>query len=309
MSKILVVGLNPAWQRVLTLPAFKPGSVNRARQSQSLASGKGLNAAKVLARLGHDVSVLQILAGENGRHCLEACGAWKVRSLHVRTQGNTRECITILSEKGEEGPSATEVIEPFYVDDPELTAQLLARIPSGAAYDAILICGSVPRGVGEFIYAHILKKTRAAHVLWDSAMGLTPEILERISWIKVNAEEFAKLSGSPSGAWPATLITEGAKPARVSHSKSADGTYPLPPLPNSRHTVNPIGAGDTVTAVLADGLLRKLNPEAAVRRALAFGMASCLSPLPAEYDPADAASLELQIQLERSEPRKELESR
>lgn len=293
MAKILVVGLNPAWQRVLSLPALRSGEVNRARQTQSLASGKGINAAKVLARMGHDVSLLQILAGENGRHCLEACGAWKVRSLHVRTQGNTRESITLLSE---EDHSATEIIEPFFVDDPELTSQLLARIPAGADYDAVLICGTVPRGVGEFIYAHILKKTKAARILWDSAMGLTPEVLEHVSWIKVNAEEFTRLSAVITGSRPEALITEGPKAARVLHSKSADGIYRLPPLPKLR---NPIGAGDTVTAVLTDGLLRGLTEEASVRRALAFGMASCLSPLPAEYDPADAASLEPQIQLER----------
>jgi sugar/nucleoside kinase (ribokinase family) len=122
-------------------------------------------------------------------------------------------------------------------------------------------------------------------------------VLEHLSWIKVNAEEFARLSivinGSISGSRPAVLITEGPKAARVLHSKSADGMYRLPTLPKLR---NPIGAGDTVTAVLADGLLRGLTEEASVRRALAFGMASCLSPLPAEYDPADAASLEPQIQ-------------
>jgi len=292
MAKILVAGLNPAWQRVLSLPSFLPGKVNRAQQSQSLASGKGLNAAKVLARLGHDVSILQILAGETGRHCLEACGAWKVRSLHVRTKGQTRECITVLSE---EDRSATEIIEPFFVDDPELTSQLLARIPMDSKYDAILICGSVPRGIGEFIYANILKRTRAKHVLWDSAMGLTPEALERISWIKVNAEEYAHLSTIAGTLSSSVLITEGGKAARVLNAGGANGTYGLPPLPRLR---NPIGAGDTVTAVLADGLLGGLDKEAAVRRALAFGMASCLTPLPAEYDPSDAASLELQVQKE-----------
>ncbi len=292
MAKILVVGLNPAWQRVLSLPSLRPGAVNRARATQSLASGKGLNAAKILSRMGHDVSVLQILAGEYGRHCMEACGAWKLRSLHVRTQGETRECVTLLSE---EDRSATEVVEPFKVEDPELSAQLLARIPPGARYDAVLICGSVPHGVAEFIYASILKKIQATHVVWDSEMGLTPEAMARVSWIKVNAEEFARLSSVATEAWPAVLITEGPKAARVLHSKSADGIYPLPPLAKSR---NPIGAGDTVTAVLADGLLQGLDKEACVRRALACGMASCLSLLPAEYNPADAAALESKIQRE-----------
>jgi 1-phosphofructokinase len=294
MARILVAGLNPAWQKVLSLPPLQPGQGNRAGVSWSLASGKGINSAKALARLGHDVSVLQILAGENGRRCQEACGKWNLRSLHVRTRGETRECITLLS--GEDG-CATEIIEPFTVTDPGLTQQLLGRIDINAAYDAVMICGTVPNGVPESIYGDILGKTKTALVLWDSVTGLTPELLKRISWIKVNAEEFARLSTMAEASWPAVLLTEGPNPARVLHSHSADGTYRLPPLAKMR---NPIGAGDTVNAALMDGLLRGLNEEAAVRRALAFGMASCLSPLPAEFDPAEAQALEAKIRKDPS---------
>ena len=75
MAKILVVGLNPAWQKVLCFRDFRPGEVNRAVSLDALASGKGINTAKVLRRLGHEVWLLQILGGDNGRRCQEACEA------------------------------------------------------------------------------------------------------------------------------------------------------------------------------------------------------------------------------------------
>ena len=292
MAKILATGLNPAWQRVLTLPTLQPGAVNRVHVAGLLASGKGINAAKVLARMGHEVSLLQILAGENGRRCQEACGKWNIHSLHVRAHGEMRTCTTLLSESD---GAATEIIEPFSVEDPDLTEQILARIKPNSVFDAVLICGTVPHGIPESIYGDILRQVKPANVLWDSVTGLTPKLLDRVSWLKMNAEEFASLSSLTAASRPKALITEGAKAARVLHSGSADGTYVLPPLAK---TLNPIGAGDTVTAALADGLLRGLGEEPAVRRALSFGMASCLSPLPADYNPQDAQALELKIRKE-----------
>ncbi len=292
MAKILVAGLNPAWQKVLSLPSLQLGSVNRARESWTLASGKGINAAKVLARLGHEVSLLQILAGENGQRCLADCESWKIRSLHVWTQGETRECITLLSETG----PATEIIEPFSVTEANIAQDLLLQIKNDPTYDAVVICGTLPPGIPESLYADILNIVPASLVIWDSVMGLTPELLKRISWIKLNAEEFAKFPASENSQ-SSVLITDGPNGARVLHSNAADGQYALPLFNGIR---NPIGAGDTVTAALTDGIIRRLDTEASVKRALAFGSASCLSPLPAEFDPAEAAALESQIRKEKS---------
>ena len=83
MAPILVVGLNPAWQKILEFEVLEPGEVNRARSLVQLASGKGMNAAKVLRRLGHEVHLLQVLGGSNGQRCLEGCMSLGIRSLHA----------------------------------------------------------------------------------------------------------------------------------------------------------------------------------------------------------------------------------
>jgi sugar/nucleoside kinase (ribokinase family) len=59
--------------------------------------------------------------------------------------------------------------------------------------------------------------------------------------------------------------------------------------------VNPIGAGDAVAAVFVDGILRGLNPLAAASAALAAASASCLNPLPSEWDRADAERFEREM--------------
>src|SRR5688572_2737004 len=113
MARILVAGLNPAWQKILEFGAFAPGEVNRATSLIQMGSGKGMNAAKVLRRLGHEVHLLQVLGGANGQRCLVASQALGLRSLHVWIEEETRTCVTLVDRaRG----TATEVIEPFGIE-------------------------------------------------------------------------------------------------------------------------------------------------------------------------------------------------
>jgi 1-phosphofructokinase len=283
-----VAGLNPAWQQVFVLPGLRTGEVNRAGAYRALASGKGLNAAKVLARRGHAVSILQILAGASGKRVLEACSALGVRSLHVRTEGETRACATLLHDG-----RATEIIAPFSVADAALPDQLLGRVRDGAAYDALLICGTMPGGLPDGLHAALAARVRAPLLLWDSVAGLTEGLLPRVSWIKVNAEEHRALAPllERSPARPSLLITDGAAPAAARIAEAAWRCTVPPP----EAVLNPIGAGDTVAAMLADGLLRGLDARAAIAGALAAASASCANLLPAEWEPREAARIERDI--------------
>jgi fructose-1-phosphate kinase PfkB-like protein len=292
MSRVLVVGLNPAWQRILEVPLLRPGHVHRAVDSLETASGKGINAAKALARLGHETSLLQVLGGETGKRCLSACESWKVRSLHAWVVTDTRVCSTLRHEDGR----ATEIIEPFAVRETGLEENLLGLAARETPFDALLFCGSVPSGISAAIYGKILEAVPAPVVIWDSVMGLTSDLLPRISWLKVNASEYADLRSVLREArekFPSILITAGPDPALVRNSGEADGAYRIPEL---QGVGNPIGAGDTVAAGLADALLRGLPPESALRQALALGTASCLSPRPAEWDENRVKTLAPEIQ-------------
>lgn len=290
MAKILVAGVNPAWQQVFALPHLRPGEVQRATESFALASGKGMNAAKVLAGLGHEVSLLQMVAGTYGLRMVEACETLGIRSLHVTVPGETRTATTLLHDG-----KTTEIIGNFRVDDPSVGDALLARIPDGAEYDALLVCGTLPQGLGDDFHRALLARlpaARAARVVWDAVAGLDAVTAPRVTWLKVNAAEHALLKRrlEEFSARPATLVTDGPDKARVEHSPAA-GAYALPRV----EALNPIGAGDTVTAMLTDGLLSGLPEPECVRRALAAGTASCLSPLPAVWDAEDAARFEREI--------------
>ena len=287
MAKILVAGVNPAWQQVFLLPALKAGEVQRATESFALASGKGMNAAKTLAARGHEVSLLQVVAGPYGRRMVEACAALGIRSLHVEAVGETRIATTLLHEG-----MTTEIIGNFRVEDPALDDALLEKIPAGETWDALLICGTLPAGIREDFYGRVLERADAARVIWDSVAGLDARAAAKITWLKVNEAEHAALKPALDGYESnfATLITKGPDGAAVLNSTGA-GAYRLPRV----EALSPIGAGDSVTAMLTDGLLRGLDDTACVRRALAAGTASCLSPLPAVWNPEDADRFEKEI--------------
>jgi fructose-1-phosphate kinase PfkB-like protein len=303
MAKVLVCGLNPAWQQVFVLRSLRVGAVNRAGEFFAMASGKGLNVAKVLARAGHQVSLLQVLAGENGRRVLDECARLGVRSLHAWADGETRVCTTLID--GEE--KSTEIIAPFSaLPGDRISAALLERVRPEEKFDALLICGTMPSGLEEGLYGSLAARVPAPLLIWDSVAEISVDTLPRLTWLKVNAEEYrglAPLLGrlrekSPGASSPSLLITEGAAPATVHLAKTAETWKSA--VPRLAGVLNPIGAGDTATAMLADGLLRGLDARAAVACALAASSASCLHPLPAEWDSGDAARLEREVQWTRA---------
>lgn len=298
MAKILVVGLNPAWQKVLEFPSFRLGEVNRAKISASMASGKGFNAAKVLRRFGHEVWLLQILGGENGRRCLAACEAKGIRSLHVWSGGETRQCLTLLSGAGE--ASATELIEPFRVEEPGVGEALLDSLPAGgSAFDAVAVCGSAPPGSGDGIYDRLLDRLRPGISVIDAWQGLAAETLTRATCVKLNLAERESLLdrlGAESLGEALFLVTAGSGDATVWKSGSVQARLRPPGVSGP---LNPIGAGDTVTAGVVHGLLQGRDASEAFRHALAMGTASCLERLPAEYSQEEYERLLPLVELRR----------
>ena len=287
MAKILVVGLNPAWQTTLEFDALAMGEVNRAKTTASLASGKGINTAKVLRRMGHEVWLLQILGGGNGELCLEGCETFGIRSLVAWVDEETRSCITLLDAKT---GTATEVIEPFAVGKPDLDRELLAKLPSDPqAYDALVLCGTVPQGVSGDIYQTIIARFKPKVKVVDAWQGLDAESLLNTTCVKMNALELAALKERVGGAFaksdrPLFAITAGAGEAYMVQGGQTLAYFTPPRLSGP---VNPIGAGDTVTAGLVHHLLLGLETPESFRRALAMGSASCIDRVPAEFSDED----------------------
>ncbi|MGO2149380.1 PfkB family carbohydrate kinase, partial [Halomonas sp.] len=65
MARVITVTLNPALDLAFDLEELTLGTVNRPRNAQLEAAGKGVNVARVLASLGHHVVVSGFLGRDN----------------------------------------------------------------------------------------------------------------------------------------------------------------------------------------------------------------------------------------------------
>ena len=114
----LIVGLNPAYQKIITIPKLTLGSVNRASEPISVSiGGKGQNVLLSSACI--------IQNKEDMPHLLQFCGKGyegdtlielmsnlysdnqRINELTVRNEGKVRTCMTLISNS-----ETTEVIEP-----------------------------------------------------------------------------------------------------------------------------------------------------------------------------------------------------
>ncbi|MFB3904653.1 MAG: 1-phosphofructokinase family hexose kinase [Acidobacteriota bacterium] len=299
MAKILVTGLNPAWQKVLEFEELKAGHVNRALSSTELGSGKGLNVGLVLGRLGHEVSLVQVLGGINGARLKAYCRERRIESVDIDVRCETRVCSTLIDWATGQ---VTELIEPFsVVAEERVKERLLNALKAGSGWDALIMSGSAPAGLEPGVYLEIARQAQAPLVVLDVVRELTSELLTQAHVLKINAHEQQELKRR-GVTHPLILVTDGPRTARLFDRRTGsmqETWYRLPALSGVR---NPIGAGDTVTAWLTHELLRGKPVTDAFRQALAAGSASCLTLLPGEYDEGKRQEIAAQIEVRVRRP-------
>lgn len=292
MAKVLVVGMNPAWQITLEFESFHWGHVNKAVARHEFVAGKGQNVARVLSRFGHEAWLLQVVGGAYGQRLEEQLRREGVQLLNVRVAAETRVCSTIIDRASKQ---VTELVEPFVVGPEEdALRRALELIPSKpGSFDAVLYCGTVPAGMNPSLYLEIQRRVNPAFSVLDSFREIPRELLREVNCVKINVQEYEELENSDPG-WesrldkvPAILLTDGPRAARLlanEEGKRHEWRFHLPVLESLQ---NPIGAGDTVTAVFAHFVLSGTQLPEAFRQALAAGSASCRTLLPGVYREED----------------------
>lgn len=301
MKKIAVLGPNPAWQKTLFFKNFVRGAVNRARRMEELPSGKGINFCRALKCHGKAESLLiQFCGGQNGAR-IDAALASEGMAFHsVSVPGGTRCCVTCLDETEQ---VMTELIEPSFPAPPEAAEAMLERFAgelgsaSGAAF-----CGSLPDGTDPRLYVRAAELAAKSGVLLlidafrdlDPVFAAGPRVV-----LKINREELAKLAETDDTAaglrrvfarFPAlkyAAITDGPGKAFAFDGRRF-AVYALPVLAK---VANPIGCGDTASAVLLSELCAGNDLFEGFRQALAAASANCLNSTPGHFLPEEAAEL------------------
>ncbi|MET8823995.1 1-phosphofructokinase family hexose kinase [Streptomyces rochei] len=290
---ILTVTLNTALDITYRVPGLRPHASHRVTEVTERPGGKGLNVARVLAALGHPVTVTGFAGGSTGATVRASlAGVPGVVDALVPVAGATRRTVAVVDERTGD---TTQLNEPGPVVAPaEWNAfqEAYEGLLAGAA--AVALCGSLPPGVPVGAYAGLVRTARAAGVpvlLDTSGEPLRRGVAARPDLIKPNADELAELTGSHEPL-RATQAARRRGARSVVASLGAAGLLAETPegrwraAPPAQVRGNPTGAGDSAVAGLLSGLVEHLPWPDRLARAVALSAATVLSPVAGEFDRA-----------------------
>ena len=281
MAKILTITLNPALDLTVRVPHLEPGEVNRSQALLSHAAGKGLNVAQVLADLGHSLTVSGFL-GEDNQQAFNALFARRgFADAFIRVPGETRSNIKLAEDDGR----VTDINGPGpHVNDLAQHALLDKLDHIAASHDAVVVAGSLPRGVSaQWLRELVLRlKALGCKVILDTSGEALKEGLRAGPWlVKPNAEELSEALGRPVSsvesqvAAATELQTLGISHVVISHGADgvnwfSRGTQPLQAQPPKVRVASTVGAGDSLLAGMVHGLISGHSPEQTLRSATAI---------------------------------------
>ncbi|MFF7599256.1 1-phosphofructokinase family hexose kinase [Streptomyces mirabilis] len=288
---ILTVTPNTALDITYRVRSLRPHTAHRVTEVTERPGGKGLNVARVLAALGHDVTVTGFAGGVTGRALRDQLADTPgVVDALIPVEGATRRTIAVVDTTTGD---STQLNEP----GPEITPAEWAAFQE--AYEVLLrsasavaLCGSLPPGVPVGAYAGLIRAARAAAVpvlLDTSGEPLRRGIAARPDIVKPNADELAELTGSHEPL-QATRDARRRGAHAVVASLGAQGLLAHTPdglwraIPPRRVHGNPTGAGDSAVAGLLSGLVEGLTWPERLARAVALSAATVLAPVAGEFD-------------------------
>ncbi len=291
---ILTVTVNAALDVTYGVDDVDWNGVNRVRGVHRRAGGKGVNVARVLTALGHEVLAVGLAGGPTGDAVLADLSAAGVPAAFTPIGGETRTTLAVRAAR-----RTTLFNEPGPVVTPGELARFLdayERALGGAS--AVVISGSLPRGLPADLYA-TLAAVAARHdvpaVVDADGAPLRHAPAGRPAVLKPNAEELARALRPDAGE--ALDIATGARLLRdegagsVVVSLGADGVLAATPEGTWRARMpyrvegNPTGAGDALVAGLALGLVEGTPWPERLRRAAALGAAAVAAPVAGDVDP------------------------
>ncbi|CAL9474227.1 1-phosphofructokinase [Streptomyces sp. DH-12] len=288
---ILTVTLNTALDITYRVPSLRTGASHRVSEVLERPGGKGVNVARVLAALGHEVTVTGFSGGPTGRVLRDRLTEVpRLTDALVPVSGATRRTVTLVDDRSgattrldEPGPDITHAEWSAFQ---EVYADLLASA------SAVALCGSLPPGVPVGAYAGLVRTARAARVpvlLDTGGEALRRGVAGRPDIIKPNADELAELTGfhEPLRATQ-DARRRGARAAVA--SLGAESLLAVTPegrwsaaLP-TRLRGNPTGAGDSAVAGLLSALVEHRPWPERLIRAVALSTATVVSPVAGEFD-------------------------
>ncbi len=297
---ILTVTLNPCLDETLFLREGREGDIRRPEEMTVAAGGKGNNVARAIRRYGGAVESVVTLAGHTGRriHDLIA-GSDEVTCHPIWVEGESRTIWTIVEKQ-----ASTQTV--FFEDGPPIQAnsmeELLPIWPELVSKaEIVAICGSLPPETSSEIIVDLIRSVKESDrkvFLDSSGEALKAGIQAVPTCARINVEEGRSLFGpaeNPTVDYAQKLRSEGIEQVIVSDGERGavflfgdEGYFAAPPSVNS---VNPVGSGDAMTALVLIGLTETWPLEKIIRNAVAAGASNAMKWKACDFEPDEVDRL------------------
>jgi 1-phosphofructokinase family hexose kinase len=286
VGRITTVTLNPALDEAVALESLVLGGKNRCSLDALDPGGKGVNASRVISRLGRSTIALGFAGGLTGDFLREKLQAEGVSHRFVTVAEATR--VNIMIYEYHDGRRSR-----LYLPGPtiaqsclrELELQLDAVEPGSV----VIFGGSVPPGIPASVYRDLIRRLKSngvQSVVDTSGAALAAALEAAPAIIKPNVEEASELLGRALPDDDAVLAAarefQSMGAQRVVISQAAAGAIcvegsnawkAVPPAVQSRATV---GSGDSMVAGLAIGLDENCSITEGLRLGTAAGAATAM---------------------------------
>ncbi|MGM0499332.1 MAG: 1-phosphofructokinase [Bacillota bacterium] len=259
---ILTVTLNPALDKIIILDCLKLGKLNRVKETNILAGGKGINVSEVLTELNIENKALGIIGGNNGKKINSILEKKKVKSDFIWSEFETRQNLKIKEKNTNQ---ETEINENGKVSKENIKEFLISFERIIEKNKTVVLSGSLPAGVEKNIYAELIDKAKEkdAKVILDSSGDEFKLALKKSPYlVKPNLEEIENLLGTKINSKDdlkkgakyllnqgvsIVMISLGDKGAFIASEKEGYRIY----TPQVKISQTTVGAGDTMVAGLA----------------------------------------------------------
>ena len=303
MKQIKTVTLNPAFDLHYYMEQFEAKKENYVQSILCDAGGKGVNISRALAVNGTYNTAYLILGEENGAAFEAQLRRDGLNFVPLYTEGRIRENITLHPK----GDKETRISLDTFSVSPTMLDRMDEALHQGTNEGSLLaFAGRLPRGIEKEQAIRFLKAQIAAgaKVIVDSN-SLAPEDLQEIRpwFIKPNEQEIAAFLGrsveNPTDAAHAAkeLVQKGVA-EEVMISLGGDGAVwsngekmLILNVPKLEHPMSTIGAGDSTLAGLLAATAKGADCKEALRNAVAYGTAACMTPGTMPPRPEDVAAV------------------
>jgi len=306
--RFVSVALNPAVDRTVEVEELRLGEVVRGRLVSHEAAGKGVNVARTLAALGHEVTCTGFIGRTEAAWFSRSLGESGAAAALVRVAGVTRENLTYLETSSRR---ETHIVEAgFDVKAPDIR-RLRARLATLATPGTwTVVTGRPAPGFAAEDLRDLVAalRERGARVAVDSSGDfLRAAVKAGPDCIKPNVEELAELVGEELRGAVEVVRAAGRLANQIGHvvvSLGPDGAWCVttegawhaverPRAP----AVSTVGCGDALLAGFAAGLAEGGGPAEALRLAVACGGACARSTRAALVSRAEAEAVRPRVQV------------